>query len=208
MANTITEICNAALSRIGGGRLNDFATDDSEAARRCRDNYPFARDAVLRSGYWNCATKRAKLNAAGTPPAWGYTHAFDFPSGNDEKLPWCLRVVEIEGERDARRWAGKWKVEGRQIVSNMPGPLPIIYIARIENVTLYDANLGDCIAQRLASQLGYPTTGNQNIERFKWEVYGGMIREAKQIDAQEGIPDAFGADTSEVEDFGWLESRR
>ncbi len=197
MANTVTEICNAALTRIGVDRITDFAADNSIVAVRCRDNYDIARKAALRAYPWNCATKLETLPAETDAPKWRFARAFKLPDD------W-LRLVTIDGERDFNK---RYRIVGRLIMTeDAPSSLNIEYIFDLTNVAAMDALVTDAIAQRLAATLAYDRTGSAGVAEDKWRVYAGMIREARAIDAQEGSPEPFGPDPDNAP-MGWLESR-
>ena len=194
MTTSTVSICNTALDLLGTDTITSLA-DDSKAARFCARNFERVRDAVLRAYPWNCALARASLAALAETPAWGYANQFQLPEG---PVPaYCLRVLAINGEVD---FGLTYKIEGRKILTDVAAPLEILYIARIEDTALFDALLIDAIAARLALDAAYPLAGSVSLAQAMSQAYAEKLAEARQVDAQEGSPDAFITGD-------WLESR-
>lgn len=58
----------------------------------------------------------------------------------------------------------EWKMQGRRIHASC-APLPLSYIADIENADLFDPLFMDALATRLAEKLAMPLTGNQSLRQ-------------------------------------------
>jgi hypothetical protein len=194
MTTSVVSICNTALDLLGTDTITSLS-DDSKPARFCARNYERVRDAVLRAYPWNCAIARASLAALAATPAWGYARQFQLPEGPDPA--YCLRVLAIDGETD---FGLTYKIEGRRILTDEDAPLEILYIARIEDPGQFDALLIDAIAARLALDAAYPLAGSVSLGQTLSQAYSEKIAEARQVDSQEGSPDALIA-------ADWLESR-
>ena len=93
--NSVVEIANAALLRIGAGLILDL-DEDAKAARLCRQLYGPVRDAVLRAHPWNCALCRCDLARLATAPVFGFAHQYQLPSD-------CLRVIGLADEAGEAR---------------------------------------------------------------------------------------------------------
>jgi hypothetical protein len=194
MTTSVVSICNTALDLLGSDSITSLA-DDSKAARFCARNYERVRDAVLRAYPWNCAMARASLAALAQTPAWGYARQYQLPEGPDPA--YCLRALAINGEVD---FGLTYKIEGRRILTDEDAPLEILYIARIEDPSQYDALLTDTIAARLALDAAYPLAGSVSLAQAMSNAYAEKLAEARQVDSQEGTPDMLVAGD-------WLESR-
>jgi hypothetical protein len=190
MPLTETDICNGALDRLGADPIASLDQASTNAARLKRQ-YPKTRDAVLRAYPWNCAQERASLAADATAPAFGYARQFALPED-----PLCLRVLAIDGEVD---FGLKYKVERRFIRTDEAAPLKTLYIARVAEFE-FDPLLSDAISARLAADLAYAITGSASLMEAAAKRYRDILVEARQVDAQEGSPDALLAGE-------WVESR-
>ena len=170
------DICNAALNNIGATNIISL-TEDSKAARICNQRYPTVRDAVFRAHPWNCLIQRIELASSDTP-VWEYD--FSYPLPND---PFCLRVLEVEGEADGV----VYEVEGRNIVSD-ESTMKIRYIARVLDANEYDSLLIETIAARLSSELAYPLVNSTSLQAQLFNIYEHKIKTAQFVDATEGTP--------------------
>jgi len=78
MATSPVEICNLALSWLGGDLIISL-TDDSTEAKLCNAVYAPLRDAVLEEREWTFATRRIQPPALVAGPLYGYDKAFQIP---------------------------------------------------------------------------------------------------------------------------------
>lgn len=171
------DVANRALGLVGNERL--MALDEaSNAAGAVRAHMDAVSDAVLRSHPWNCAIRRALLAADATPPVFGFVAAFTLPAN-----PYCLRVLGI-GSATAP-YKGAWQIEGRKLLADAGGPLPVRYIARVDPVD-WDAMLADVIAVRLAAAIAYQLTSSRDAEAQLLKQFEALLRDARSIDGQEG----------------------
>ncbi len=189
MPISAVSLCNRALDMIGADPITSLA-DAIKPARLCERNYEAVRDAVLRAYPWNSAMRRAALPALSEAPAWGFARQFELP--ND-----CLRLYHIDGEIDI---GSRYRIEGRRVLTDETAPLKILYIARIEDPTIFDPLLGDAIAARLAADLAFALTGSAALGQSLIHAYRDKLSEARRTDAQEGSADGLTASD-------WLESR-
>lgn len=183
---SVIAICNRALDFCRAAPISAL-TDASEAARLCSRNYTASRDAVLHAYPWNAALRRASLPALAEPPAWGYTRQYELPQD-------CLRIHRIADNPAYAR-------EGRRLLTDAAAPLYLLYIARIEDPSTFDPLLVEAIAARLAYDIGGKLIESSSAEASLLERYQRILVEARQIDAQEGTPEAVEAQS------GWLEVR-
>ena len=178
MAGSDVEICNRALDLLGAQRINDL-NEANVSARACLANFVPTRDAVLRDYPWNDAMARAVLAADVTPPAWGFLYAYNLPVD-------CLRVVTIDGEL---RYAGTWRIEGRQLLTDMGAPVRIRYIRRLTDPGMIGPLLADAIAARLAAHIAFAITNSTTQAQQMQALADQMIRRARQVDALEQSQD-------------------
>jgi hypothetical protein len=183
-----TAICNLALTRLGHRLITDM-TENTKAAELCRLHYPLCRDAVLRAHPWNFAIKRIALMSEVATIAFDFTYRFPLP-------PDCLKVMRTDLD-DA---CEVYRVEGRAIVTNATA-VAIQYIARITDVTLYDAMFVDVLAARLAAEIAMPLTDTASLASSMMSVAEAKLRDARAMDAQEGTP------RDMIDATGWLNAR-
>tara|TARA_R110002020_G_scaffold157079_1_gene339439 strand:+ start:7069 stop:7653 length:585 start_codon:yes stop_codon:yes gene_type:complete len=188
------DIANSALNNIGASTINSL-TEDSVAARIVNQRYVFVRDAVFRSHSWNCLIRRASLAQNATAPTWGYTYAFNLPTD-----PYCLRVLRLE------KLDLDYKVEGRTIVSNEQ-TMKIKFIARVTDPNEYDTLLVESIAARLAADICYGITNSNALVANMVSLYESKLKEARFVDATEGMPGVEGADLGVIQADTFINSR-
>lgn len=178
MASSEVAIANRALDALGASPITSL-DDDTAAAGACKRNLPLARDYVLRSYPWNCATRRVSLPALVTGPAFGFAKAYQLPSD-------CLRVFALQ---DDVLYGQRWRVEGGKLLTDVGAPLYLRYIARVEDVAQWDVMLADVIAARLAASIAFTVTSNAGLAAQMLQAYQQMHAEARRMDAMEASQD-------------------
>lgn len=175
----VAEVCNIALLEVGSEPIADI-DQQIDRARYIKARFPIARDLTMRAHPWNFAMRRDLIAVAGTP-AFGWSYAYNLP--ND---PVCLRVWEI-GERPAKDIPHT--IEGRQLLTNMAGPLPIRFIGRIIDASLWDPLYCQALGLHLAHSVCFKLTSNLNLEASLRKKALDFLRLAQSIDGQEGTSD-------------------
>ncbi len=163
---------NRALLRLGATVLSG-PDDQSAAAEQVVAVWDGVRRSVLASYPWNCAMRRATLAANAVPPEWGYAHAYTLPAA-------CVRPWEVKGQK--RR---DWEVENGQIVTDLPAPLRLRYIADIA-VHEMDERLKTLMVRELAAAVAFAVTGNRDLATEMEQSLEKMRVETRAADAREG----------------------
>lgn len=182
------EIVNHALLLLGEKTITSLA-DNTVRASIANSIYALTRNAVLRAHPWSCAISRATLSPLSTAPSFGWKQSFPLPTD-----PYCLRVLALNDDQECGEGGDTWKVEGRNLLTNT-GSANIRYIGKITDVTQYDALLYQALAFRLASAMAFPITGKPALSQQMWQLYSGILQEARTINGQEGTPDANNVNT-------------
>lgn len=194
-----TEIANRALTKLGEDRIIDLL-DDTERARTLNSLYDTCLDAELRSHLWNFATKRASLPRMVDIPAYGFEFQYQLPSD-------LVRLIQVN---DWWYWRGgadyygssnsEYQVEGRLILTNYNAPLPIRYIARVDEPGLYDALFVEAFSCKLAMEACERITQSNTKLQAVQQQYMASIRAAVRADALENPPQA-------LPDESWMLAR-
>lgn len=185
MATSVIELCNSALIDLGEEPITAL-TDNTKAARLCKQRWPAVRDAVLRAHPWNCAAAQAVLAASATPPAFRWASAFPLPTD-------CLRVLQATV---GGALVEAWETQGESLCCGESGPLELSYIRRLDDPRLYDSLLCEALAARLSATLAYPLTASTSLGQAFWNLYADKLREARGVDAREASPIPAPAPTS------------
>lgn len=189
---SVVDICNEAMDLLGAATITAL-TENSKEARLCNRRFETVRDAVIRSHPWNTAIRRASLARDTDAPAFGFTYQYTLPTD-----PYCLRVLSfwnsnVDSEVAAYDSQVMFKIEGRKVLSN-EGTCKITYLARVTDTEQYDSLLSSTIAHKLAAETAYAITGSTSVSQAMQQLYEVRLREARSIDAMEGVPDKLIAD--------------
>jgi len=189
---SVVDICNEAMDLLGAATITAL-TENSKEARLCNRRFETVRDAVLRAHPWNTAITRASLAKDSESPAFGFANQFTLPTD-----PYCLRVLSFWNsniDSDVAPYDSEvmFKIEGRKVLSN-EGTCKITYLARVTDTETYDSLLSSTIAHKLAAETAYAITGSTTVSQAMQQLYEVRLREARSIDAMEGVPDKLIAD--------------
>ena len=193
MAST-TEIANRALLKLGDSTILAL-TDNSKGARTINGMFNIVRDAELRRHNWNFAIKRSSIPALAAAPDWGYQYQFPLPSD-------YLKLVQVNDYyiRPTNKSRPPWRLEGGVILTDMPAPLKIRYVSRVENTGLWDAMFVECMACKLAFEACEAITQTSTKKQMASDEYKVALSEAIRCSSIENPPDEYPAGT-------WLEAR-
>ncbi|GGO95030.1 hypothetical protein [Stakelama pacifica] len=193
-STTQTDIVNAALAELGS---RDFVTSidsDRPVAMRAKRLWSIVLNDLLSQHPWNFALRRAALNADGVNPPYGYARQFRLPSD-------CLRwLVPVEGRPGFYRG----EREGDVILTDAAAPLPVRYIALVDDVTKWPAAFVKAMTLALAEALAEGITQSETIKRDLGNKAEYALRKAKRIDGLETGANQRG---SVVAKSDWLAAR-
>ena len=171
---TATDVCNAALIKIGEKRITSagFATPTNERERVCSEHYERLRDAELRKNVWNFAIKRAVLSEdASAPTGEDYTVRYALPSD-------YIRMIELYETDD-------YQIENGYILCNVDSTLNIRYVYKVTVVNSFDPLFYDALACRIALELCDRITQKRAKRSEIIEEYKAFMLTAAQVDAIE-----------------------
>lgn len=193
MASNV-EIANRALTKVGARRLISL-DDNTEGGRTVNSMFTIVRDAELREHSWRFSIKRVQQAAQVTTPVFGYAFQYRVPS-DSLKL---LEVGQFYPGADLTDYVGTdtspYAVENGFILTDYPAPLPIRYVARIEDPSLFDALFVEAFACRLAMELAEPLTQSGQKRQLAAEEYKLAVSAAITANAIEKPPVKIADDT-------------
>lgn len=183
MAEAITEICNAALRKVGATPLDSYNDDTTENAKHCKNIFPILFDAVLRAQDWNCARARKEyISSEAATPDFGYSYQFTLPTE-----PWCLRPLRLEDRTQRLLERQGYAIEGRLLLTNY-ALTNLIYTKRITDMTELDALLTQVMVYLMAIELSPVIKQNQKLPKdiiaFVHEVWRPMALNANGMEGQ------------------------
>ena len=202
-----TDWANRALDKIGEQPIIGLDANTPQG-RLVSRMFPIIRDDEMRRRKWSFTIKRAMLAADVGAPLYGYGAQYTLPVD-------CLRVLSIFafdiGPNLSDYNAGMsqtYVVEGRKILYGRPipggpattEPMPLRYIARTEDTTLWDPSFGEAFACRLAAEIAERLTQSSEKRQLAWQEYNMAIGAAKRANAIE-LPADY------ITDDSWLVGR-
>lgn len=202
-----TDWANRALDKIGEKPVITLDNNTPQGALINRMFVPLL-EGELRARKWSFSIKRVQLAADVATPVFGYGQQFQLPED-------CLRVLSIlniDVGPDLSDYRGApnqlYVIEGRKILYGRPAqgspapsnPMPLRYIARIEDTTQWDSSFGDAFACRLAVEIAERLTQSSDKRKLAWDEYQMAIRRAVRANAIELPPDY-------TSDDSWFYSR-
>lgn len=187
------EIANRALTKLGAERIL-LLSDPGKEARVMNSMMDTVMDAELRRHRWKFAMKRAELPALVAAPAWGYRYAYQLPA--DFLALVQVNDVYLRGLKQKTLWV----VEAGQLLTDLPAPLKVRYIHRVENMALLDPLFVEVLACKLALEACETLTQSGQKRQAAADDYRFSVSEAVRQDAIENPPD-------ELPWGSWLDSR-
>ena len=189
---SVVDICNEAMDLLGAATITAL-TENSKEARLCSRRFETVRDSVLRAHPWNIAVTRKQLAKDSAAPACGFTNQFTLPTD-----PYCLRVLSlftanVDSSLAAYDSQAMFKIEGRKVLTD-EDTCRIVYVGRITDTEQYDSLLSSAVATKLAAEPAYAITCSTSVSQQMLAIYEERMREARSMDATEGVPDKIIAD--------------
>jgi len=153
--------------RLGVAELITSFASTNKVTILCNANWESARDAVLESWDWKCASARAQLTQLTATPIYGPLFAYPLPT-----TPYCLKVREMSPR------VANYQIEGRNLLTDVDSTVDDIFIrytARVTDPTQLDNLVARAISLRLAVDIGYALVREKGlVERIDAEYYEAL----------------------------------
>jgi hypothetical protein len=189
--SSIPAVANLAATYIGTEARISSLDDDRTVARKLKGVWDISRQAAIRDGAWNFASRRAALAAATvSDPATIHPWANRFPLP-----PESLRLIQVFDLHHSR-----WQAEDDAVLCDSAGPVRVRYAIDIDEPAKWDSLFVEAFARKLAIAAGPSIAGSNFSVEVATRWYDRAIAAAKRVDAREN-PSIEQADSS------WIEAR-
>ncbi|AWJ12654.1 hypothetical protein DEO55_13145 [Klebsiella pneumoniae] len=196
-----TDIMNLALvSFLGSDHLMDRDEQDKNT-RVMNLIYNPLLEKLQREYAWNFCARSVQLTPLNKTPVIDYQYAY--------QLPVDLMVLVSVGdmyyghdftEYDPRLVTAEYRIEGRELLTNLPPPLSLRYRARVTDASKFDSTFVDALACMLAIRSCKAVTGKDTLKSSLLDEFQMIISGAVRANAIEKPSEKFPPST-------WMEAR-
>jgi hypothetical protein len=180
MSTSKTDICNLALSRFGGGKINSL-DDGTETARLLDLNYNNCLESALRDFPWNFA-RNIRVLALTDDTAVGYDYVYQYPAN-------CVNVLRVYAENNSRK---KEKDEfkiftngNEKFIATDVENAYVEFTYKVIVPDIYDALFIKAFSYQLAAEIVNAKNGNSQKAQEMAQKYQIAIAEAQHMGAVE-----------------------
>lgn len=189
MAESNTVVCNMALNRIGGQRINLFedTTDTKNEAIACRLHFEQTRDALQRSHFWVFNKTRATLSRDTATPAFEYAYQYLLPS-DFLRYRYKYDSGGLSNQISVWSFSLERKTDGTRILLTDETSVSLIYSARVTDTTKWDNLFTELLVLKLAQKLVTPLAGgNKDIMAEIKDDIRELEPRVRALDRNEGF---------------------
>lgn len=154
------DICNIALSKLGESPIPALDANGCPASRLCYMHYHPVRREVLCAARWSFALKLVQLDSSAEEDPSG-THTLPHSLPQD-----CLRVAAVN--------SSSWTLRGRCVFCPQ-SRIRLLYIADIEDTSLFEPLFCEALATRLACKLCIPLLSSTTARQALVDEYNRMV---------------------------------
>ena len=209
MAVSDIDIANLAFDKIGTQPIVSF-TDVNTRAQLANRNYAMLRDKLQRTTRWNFTRTYARLAASVAVPPFEYLYAYPFPDdllrleiassslGGGYPQGVSMPGVSTGDFNNSRNQ--DYRIVGKEIWSNLPPPLSIIYARRVTDPNMFDSAFVDAFASYLAQEWCMQLTDSGPKKQMLMQEYRQSLLEAISSKSVELPPEI-------IPDDSWMLSR-
>lgn len=192
---------SSAIARIGAlafqamelAPFSSFA-DDTPQARDAADQYPVARRMCLEVCDWSFASRVVAL-----PPIAGTGLPADPELSHCYLLPGDCLVMRHTLDLDVR-----WRLDGRHLRADCPGPLSIRYTSDLDNENIMPAMFQQALALRLAAMLSPRWVGADSKTQSLDSRAEFALKSAMKLDGRSASPVRYDGEPFGIADWaGW-----
>lgn len=158
-AISVLTICNIALSKLGEAPLSTLDANGSPASRLCYMHYHPVRREVLCAARWSFAQKEVTLTSSEKDDTGLHSVPHTLPQD-------CLRVLAVNSPC--------WTLRGRSIFCPQT-ELRVLYLADVEDPTLFEPLFIEALATRLASKLCIPLLSSITARKALTDEYNHIV---------------------------------
>ena len=199
MAKSKAEICNLAVSWLGGQHIFSIEDDQSMEARLCRANYDMSRTALLEEREWTFAIERRLLTPLVETPLFEFNYAFQIPS-DSQKILGVYHTKNSYG----KLIPVKHRVEGNVIYADIQQVF-IRYTIDLTNTKRFSALFDQALAAHIATNIAVALTENAGMQEQMATLYEIKLEKAISSDSLQGSNEKL--ETSQLEHVRRLHTR-
>lgn len=181
MATTNTDVSNAALGRLGAGRIADFDDEDDKDVKtiNCRLYLEKTRDAYIRSHLWRFAKKRLVLQPTGDA-VFEWDYQYQLPSD-------FLRPTGIYTGDDTRdgNTIKSYELEGTMLLINSSS-INLKYIRQVTDPDEWDPLFYETFELVLARKLAIALSQDLELKKDIDKDLFALNRSVRAMDRNEG----------------------
>lgn len=178
---TAIDICNQAISEVGGEFISDL-TDPQREAVLCKSLYPSALDHVLTAARWSFLADRAVLSPSANVPAFGFRNAFEIAGD-------VLEIYEVFDQinynPDLVENNLYWQREGDFILADAD-VIYVKYKVRKEDPSDFTPQFRQALSAYLAHLLAVPLSNSRTLSEAKYMLFERIVAESANIDSMQG----------------------
>ena len=196
MVDSITDLCNLALTYIGSSRITSLA-DGSEQASSLNAIYQQALDKVINEHDWTPAIHRVALSTDAGDNLYDFDYKYTLPTS-----PKCLKVIRIVDE-DYADSASQWIVRGRFLYTDLENAV-LEYVKEMSDSDIPNMHteLQEACAWQMAEMVAMDLTQSVRIRTMCTEEYAKALAKAVWRDTDEKDEDTEGDGEARWEDQG------
>ena len=179
------QICNMGLSHIGAKGSIESLDEASREAQISKLWYDYSRLQTLEDFNWPFARKRQTLGLLdeAAPAEWSYRYAY--PS-DCVKARWIVNPVGKEADAIAFTVEAVSDGSARCILSDLESA-ELIYTFDQLDPGMFSSKFVDALSYRVASNIAFQVTGDPELAKQTFQIYGNVLRSAAGSAAQEGV---------------------
>lgn len=185
LADPYTDV---GISRIAADVLKEgpltTVDDNTRLGRFINRNYVLLRDKLQSDYPWAFLMARIEVTADVTDPVYGWAYRYAFPAE-------ALRVFPI---REDGEWSANLiphEIEGRWILTDRGGPLPIRYILKNTTASTFPPEFAYSLAMFIAMHAADFLTGKQSAATRAAQLFAQAIAQADLVNTlSSGSPES------------------
>lgn len=156
---SVLDICNLALSKLGEAPLTSLDANGSPASRLCYMHYHPVRREVLCAARWSFAQKEVTISSSQGDDNGQISLPHTLPQDS-------LRVLAVSSPC--------WTLRGRSVFCPQK-EIRVLYVADIEDTTLFEPLFIEAMATRLACKLCIPLLCSVTVRKALTDEYNHIV---------------------------------